>query len=138
MWQFPHCISRLCHHMNFFFGGKTRGGLCAQEVGTWAWIHHAQVPWGNISMISQAEKPWGVSQPGGGFPAFYTSAPQGSRFFRFNIKNFQNVTASGVGTSSTRPTHPLREILDPPLVIDRSVGQFKLFQYNSSLWLKSL
>ena len=65
MRQFPHHVSQLCHHMNFSFGGKTRGGLCAQEVGTWAWIHHAQVPWGDISMISQAEKPWGVSQPGG-------------------------------------------------------------------------
>ena len=36
----------------FSFGGKTRGGLCAQEVGTWAWIHHAQVPLGgDIGMI---------------------------------------------------------------------------------------
>ena len=34
--------------------------------------------------------------------------PQGSRFFRFDIQNFRNVTASGVDA-------PLREILDPPL-----------------------
>ena len=37
-------------------------------MGTWAWTHHAQVPWGDIGMISQAEKPqggfsaWGVSR----------------------------------------------------------------------------
>ena len=35
-------------------------------------------------------------------------APQGSRFFRFDIQNFQNVTALGVHA-------PLWEILDPPL-----------------------
>ena len=40
----------------------------------------------------------------------------GSRFFRFDIQNFQNVTASGVHTPPKRSTPPLWEILDPPLV----------------------
>ena len=39
---------------------------------------------------------------GGACPA---QAPQGSRFFRFNIQNFQNVTALGVG-APTRLTPP--------------------------------
>ena len=41
--------------------------------------------------------------------------PQGSRFFRFDMQNFQNVTASGAHAPPTRSTPPLREILDPPL-----------------------
>ena len=41
-------------------------------------------------------------------------APQGSRFFRFDIHNFRNVTASGVHAPLRGP-RPLREILDPPL-----------------------
>ena len=40
---------------------------------------------------------------------------QGSRFFHFDIHNFQNVTASGVILSPPRGPRPLREILDPPL-----------------------
>ena len=39
---------------------------------------------------------------------------QGSRFFRFDIQNFQNVTTSGVG-APLRGRRPLWEILDPPL-----------------------
>ena len=53
--------------MNFILVGK-QGGLCAQEVGTWAWIHHVQVPWGDIGMISQSEKPWGGGSQPEGFP----------------------------------------------------------------------
>ena len=43
--------------------------------------------------------------------------PQGSRFFHFDIQIFQNVAASGVGTTprGRRPPPPPREILDPPL-----------------------
>ena len=43
-------------------------------------------------------------------------APQGSTFLHFNIQNFRNVTASGVGVPPLRGRRPLREILDPPLV----------------------
>ena len=34
-------------------------------------------------------------------------APQGSRFFRFDIQNFRNVTAFGVGAPLMRSTAPL-------------------------------
>ena len=37
------------------------------------------------------------------------------RFFRFDIQNFRNVTASGVH-APLRGSRPLREILDPPLI----------------------
>ena len=49
---------------------------------------------------------------GGAHPAH---APQGSQFFRFDIQNFRNVTASGVHTPRYEVHAPLREILDPPL-----------------------
>ena len=39
----------------------------------------------------------------------------GSRVFRFDIKNFQNVTASGVGAPLRGRRPHVREILDPPL-----------------------
>ena len=45
-----------------------------------------------------------VADPGGAAGA----RPQGSRFFHFDIRIFQNVVALGVGA-------PLREILDPSL-----------------------
>ena len=35
-----------------------------------------------------------------------TPSPEGSRFFRFNIQNFRNVTASGVHAPPTRSTPP--------------------------------
>ena len=43
--------------------------------------------------------------------------PQGSRSFRFDIQNFRNLTASGVGTPPYEVDAPLREILDPPLTV---------------------
>ena len=52
-----------------------------------------------------------VADPGGVPPA---RAPQGSRFFHFDIQIFRNVAASGVG-APLRGWRPLREILDPPL-----------------------
>ena len=51
----------------------------------------------------------------GGVPGTRARA-QGSRFFRFDIQNFRNVTALGVGALP-----PLREILDPPLRIIKRV-----------------
>ena len=42
--------------------------------------------------------------------------PYGSRFFHFDMQNFQNVAASGVHGPPYEVHAPLREILDPPLV----------------------
>ena len=41
--------------------------------------------------------------------------PFGSRFFHFDMQNFQNVAALGVHSPPTRSTPPLWEILDLPL-----------------------
>ena len=51
----------------------------------------------------------------GGIPG--ACPPQGSRFFRFDIQNFQKVATSGVHAPSySYEVHaPLREILDPAL-----------------------
>ena len=43
----------------------------------------------------------------GGSRGCADTPPQGPRLFQFNVQNFRNVSASGVGA-------PLREILDPP------------------------
>ena len=42
--------------------------------------------------------------------------PQGSRFFRFDIQSFRNVTALGVIAPLLRGPRLLWEILDPPLI----------------------
>ena len=57
---------------DFFLAGK-QGGLCAQEMGTWAWIHHAQVPWGGYQHDFPGQEALGGFSAWGGFPAFYTS-----------------------------------------------------------------
>ena len=41
--------------------------------------------------------------------------PYGSRFFHFDMQNFQNVAASGVHGPPYEVHAPLWEILDPPL-----------------------
>ena len=56
--------------------------------------HHAQIHW---------------RMPGARPP------PKGSKFFRFDIQNFQNKTVSGVHAPLRGPRRPLWEILDPPL-----------------------
>ena len=43
-------------------------------------------------------------------------APQGSRFFPFDIQIFQNIATLGVGASPPQGWHPLQEILDPTLI----------------------
>ena len=40
---------------------------------------------------------------------------QGSRFFRFDIQNFRNVTASGVHAPTYEVHAPIREIPDSPI-----------------------
>ena len=50
-------------------------------------------------------------------------APQGSRFFRFDIQNLENVTASGVHAPLRGP-RSLREILDPPLIVLSSLSPY--------------
>ena len=54
---------------------------------------------------------WSTLADLGGVPG---ACPQGSRFFRLDIKNFQNVTTSE-STPNLQGRRPPREILDPPL-----------------------
>ena len=46
-----------------------------------------------------------MADPGGVLPA-RAPPPQGSRFFRFDIQNFRNVAALGVGAPPTRLAPP--------------------------------
>ena len=41
----------------------------------------------------------------------------GSRFFRFDMQNFRDVAVSGVHGPLYEVHAPLREILDPPLIV---------------------
>ena len=54
-----------------------------------------------------------VADPGGVPPARTPLRVQ----ILFDIQNFRNVAASGVGAPPTRLAPPLREILDPPLIL---------------------
>ena len=59
--------------------------------------------------------------------------PQGSRFFRFDIQIFRNVTASVVHTPLWGP-HPPTEILDPPLYLN--MLRTAIFYHSISLWAR--
>ena len=64
--------------------------------------------------------PKSLADLGGGAPG--ARPPQGSQFFHFDIQNFRNVTASGVHTPSYEVhAPPLREILDPPLKMQKPI-----------------
>ena len=53
--------------------------------------------------------------------------PYGSRFFHFDMQNFQKVAASGVhGSPYEVHAPPLREILDPPLLYQITISKFSI------------
>ena len=77
----PLCKSLMSSH-EFFFWWENKWGVCVHRK--WALGHGyimPKCPGGDISMISQAEKPWGVSQPGGVSRHFTPVHPKGPDSF---------------------------------------------------------